>query len=260
MTLRILLLLGIALPGTALAAAPTASNGSSTVNEDAAVNITLRASDPERQAMTYEIVTAPTKGTVSLAGNIATYRPSANLNGSDSFTWRAKDTTNAYSNNATQSITINAVNDAPTTSSSVSASGTEDTPVTIAFTVSDVDSSTLTWAVTVAPATGSVSMNASTGVATYTPPANWSGSTTFKYNVSDGTASAGGTATVTIAAVNDPPVASTVSLTGNENTPGTMGLVGSDVDSTSLTLSPAVTVVPTSGSSTNTTSPSASCA
>ena len=61
-----------------------------------------------------QITTQPAHGTASInaSGNV-TYTPAANYNGSDSFTYRASDG-GLNSNTATVSISIAAVNDAPT--------------------------------------------------------------------------------------------------------------------------------------------------
>jgi len=57
-------------------------------------------------------VTQPTYGSVAITGATATYTPNGNYNGSDSFTYKANDGA-ADSNTATASVTVNAVNDAP---------------------------------------------------------------------------------------------------------------------------------------------------
>ena len=59
------------------------------------------------------IITSPANGTITGTPPNVTYTPSANFNGSDSFTFRVNDgITN--STPATITITVTAVNDAPT--------------------------------------------------------------------------------------------------------------------------------------------------
>src|SRR6185312_10727917 len=99
--------------------------------------------------------------------------------------------------------------------------GTEDTPVVLnpSLTVNDTDADGDTLTVTqidgqaivaggsVIVSNGTVSMDAA-GVVTFTPNANYNGTTTFTYTVDDGhggTSTA--TATVNVAPVNDAPVA-----------------------------------------------------
>lgn len=228
-----LLLLAL-VPRIAFAAAPTVTSFSGSVNEDASVNLTLRGSDADHDALTYSIVTNPAHGTVTLSGSTATYRPTANYNGADSFVYKVRDATGATSGNATVSLTVNAVNDAPT-ATAATITGTEDNRITANLAGSDVDGNALTWSITSAPTQGSVSVVASTGVATYTPPANWSGSTSFRYQVSDGTLSAGAVITVTVSAVNDAPVATASTFTLGEDTTANVALSATDIDSSTLT-------------------------
>jgi hypothetical protein len=97
---------------------PVADDQSVTVDEDpeSPVTITLTASDPNNDPLTYSIVTNPTNGILSaLTENTLTYTPNLNYNGADSFTFKANDG-RLDSNIATVSITINPVNDAPTIS------------------------------------------------------------------------------------------------------------------------------------------------
>ena len=92
--------------------APVSEDISVTTSEDTSKEITLKATDTEGSDLTYSIVSEPTNGTVTISGSTATYTPSDNYNGSDSFTYKANDGTDD-SNTATVSITITAVNDAP---------------------------------------------------------------------------------------------------------------------------------------------------
>ncbi|HET6473620.1 MAG TPA: Ig-like domain-containing protein, partial [Pseudomonadales bacterium] len=64
---------------------PTAIGQSVTVAEDNSVAITLTGSDPEGSALTYNVVTPPTNGTLSGTAPNLTYTPGANFNGTDSF-------------------------------------------------------------------------------------------------------------------------------------------------------------------------------
>jgi hypothetical protein len=101
-------------PSTASSnSAPVATNVNGSGNEDATASVTLSATDANSDPLTYSVVTQPTNGTVTVSGTTATYTPSANFNGSDSFTYKANDGT-VDSNTATASVTVAAVNDAPT--------------------------------------------------------------------------------------------------------------------------------------------------
>ncbi|WP_157089420.1 beta strand repeat-containing protein, partial [Oceanibaculum pacificum] len=136
----------------------------------------------------------------------------------------------------TVNVTVNAVNDAPT-ASSTSITTNEDTAGTVDLFAlagdidSDLDFNSIT--VTQPAEGGAVVYNAATGVATFTPTANWNGATSFTYTVNDGD---GGTVTrtvnVTVNAVNDAPTASNTTITTNEDTAGTVDLLdlAADVD------------------------------
>ena len=76
--------------------------------------------------------------------------------------------------------------------------------------VTDVDGPALSiTAVSVAGGGGSI-VNNGNGTWTYTPAANFNGPVSFNYTASDGSLSASSTASLTLAGVNDAPVATPV--------------------------------------------------
>src|SRR4029077_13045546 len=105
--------------------APVAVNDSATTNEDTAVsgNVLTNDTDPDNtdgipgneDTLQAILVSGPAHGTLSLnqATGAFTYTPSANFWGSDSFTYKARDSRGAESGVATVSLTVNEVNDAP---------------------------------------------------------------------------------------------------------------------------------------------------
>src|SRR5689334_23643751 len=148
---------------------------------------------------------------------------------------------------STASLTLAAVNDAPVATPVVLAAGTEDTAYVINAAallagVTDVDGPSLSiTSVSVASGGGSVVDNHD-GTFTYTPAANYNGPVSFNYTASDGSLTASSTASLTLAAVNDAPVATPVTLTaGTEDTAYIINasalLAGvSDVDGPSLSI------------------------
>ena len=97
-----------------------ASSGAYAVNEDAVMNVSAAQgvlandSDVEGDPLTAVLVSGPSHAasfTLNADGSF-TYTPTANFNGTDSFTYRANDGTDD-SNVATVSINVAAVNDAP---------------------------------------------------------------------------------------------------------------------------------------------------
>jgi len=207
-------------------------------SEETPVSITLTAESANANPLTYTIVTGPSHGGLSGTGANRTYTPSLDYFGPDSFTFKVNDGTND-SNVSTVSIAVTNVEDAPVAADDT-ATTDEDTPATINVLSndSDVDNDTLTVSAVTQGAHGSV-VNNGTDV-TYSPAADYNGTDSFSYTVSDGN---GGTATanvsVTINAANDTPVAADDSATTDEDTPATIDVLGndSDVDNDTLTVS-----------------------
>ncbi|MCK1454066.1 cadherin-like domain-containing protein [Bradyrhizobium sp. 35] len=172
-----------------------------------------------------------------------TYSPAANYNGLVSFNYTASD--GSVTATSTASLTLAAVNDAPVAKSMTLAPGTEDVACTISAAtllagVTDVDSSSLSiTSISVASGGGNIVNNGS-GTWTYTPEANYNGQVSFNYTASDGSLTATATASLTLAAVNDAPVARPVTLAaGTEDVTYTINaatlLAGAtDVDNSSL--------------------------
>ena len=143
--------------------------------------------------------------TISPTGNF-TYTPTANANGSDSFTYTLSDGTIA-SNSATVSLSITPVNDAPTISAIPNQTAFQNTATAaIAFTISDVETaaSSLTVAATSSNTAlfpnGSIVFGGSGANRTLilTPANNQFGTATITVNVSDGNIVTPTTFTVTV--------------------------------------------------------------
>ena len=222
--------------------APTAGNVSVTTDEDTPVLVTLTGSDPEGSTLGYAIVTPPTSGTLSGTAPGLTYTPDPDVSGADTFTYIVNDGS-LDSLPATVDITINPVNDAPV-ASAASVSTSEDTPLGITLTGSDVENDTLTFAVVTSPTSGSLSGTAPD--LTYTPASDFSGSDSFTFIASDATLdSAPATISITVDAVDDAPVANDVAATTDEDIPVAIVLDGSDPEG--ATLSYVIVSGPTSG-------------
>jgi VCBS repeat-containing protein len=99
--------------------APTAAADVSSTGEDTALTVNAPGvlgndNDPDGNTLSAVLGSGPSHGTLTLNPNGSfTYTPTANFNGSDSFTYRASDGT-LTSNLVTVTITVTAVNDAPT--------------------------------------------------------------------------------------------------------------------------------------------------
>jgi VCBS repeat-containing protein len=219
---------------TAINDTPTATPQSVSTNEDTAKAITLSGSDVDGDTLTFNVVTGPTHGALSGTAPNLTYTPTTNYNGSDSFTFKANDGT-VDSTPATVSITVTAVNDAPTaTPQSVTTS--EDTAKAITLSGSDPESDTLTFSVVTGPTHGVLSGTAPN--LTYTPAADYNGPDSFTFKANDGTTdSPSATVSITVTAVNDAPTADPQSVTTNEDTAKAVTLTATDIDGNSLAFS-----------------------
>jgi VCBS repeat-containing protein len=184
--------------------APVAEDIEAETAEDEAVEITLVASDVEDDELTAEIVVEPLHGEVTLEGFTATYTPDPDYNGMDSFTYKVNDG-ELYSEPATVTITVAAVNDAPV-AADIEAETDEDTAVEITLVASDVDSDELTAEIVDPPLHGEVTLEGFT--ATYTPDLDYNGIDSFTYKASDGELeSEPATVTIAVLPVNDGPQA-----------------------------------------------------
>ncbi len=226
--------------------APVAANDTASLLEDTPHNINVLGNDSDvdgtLQSATLEIVGAPVNGTATVSAGIITYTPGTDFSGADSLTYRVQDDQAEFSNTATVTITVQAVNDNPLANNDT-ATTDEDTPVIISVLDNDsdldgtLDSSSIS--IDSAPSSGSVTDNGD-GTLTYTPAADSNGSDSFTYSVLDNEAGSSNTATVsiTVQPVNDAPLIS--------GSPTTTLLEGAaynftptllDVDNDSLTVS-----------------------
>ena len=221
---------------------PLASSQSVTTVEDTAKPITLAGTDVDGDALTYTVTVAPAHGTLSGSGANLTYAPATNFNGSDSFSFKANDGT-ADSTTATVSITVTPANDAPVANAQTVAA-TEDVIKSITLGGSDTDGNALTYTVLTQPAHGTLSGTAPN--VSYKPVTNFNGSDSFTFKANDGALdSLSATVSITVAAVNDAPLATGQSVATDKNVAKTITLGGSDVDGDTLTFT--VATQPTKG-------------
>ena len=223
--------------------ASVAQDISTSTNEDTVKTITLNATDSDLPAntITYVKVTNPSHGAVSISNDQATYTPTANYNGPDSFTYKANDGA-IDSLPATVTITITSVNDSPTAVNDAYTTN-EDTiyaisPSSLIANDADVDGDTLTVSAVSNPLHGTVQLedvNPNGNNVIFTPETNYNGPASFDYTITDGNLTDTATVTITYNPVNDAPVVNDDSISTNQDTPVTITLSGSDVDEDALT-------------------------
>lgn len=240
---------------------PVAANDAFTTNEDTAVTFDVRGNDgdPDGDPLSVTQINgtniapgnsiAVTGGTVTLNANgTLTFTPTANFNGSPSFTYTVSDGQGGVAT-ATVNGTVVAVNDAPVANDDTFTTD-EDTATVFdvrtndsdveadALSVTQINGQNIAAGSSVAVAGGTVSLGVD-GRLTFTPAADFHGSPSFTYTISDGH---GGTATATVTGtvnpVNDAPVAVADSFTTNEDTPVVINVRSndSDVDGDTITI------------------------
>jgi hypothetical protein len=186
---------------------PVASNQSVSTNEDTALNGRVSATDADGDPLTYSVVAVPSDGNLAFHSDGSfTYTPATAYSGSDSFTFRAFDG-QAYSNIATVSITVNAIQ--PPVANPDSYSTSENTVLSakapgVLDNDTDPNNLPLTAVLYSSPSHGTLTLN-SDGSFTYTPATGFLGTDSFAYEASDGQLDSN-VATVTIT-VGQAPVA-----------------------------------------------------
>ena len=209
---------------TAVNDAPVAANDTYVVTEDAPLTIAAPGvlandSDIDTASTSWTAVlgTGPTSGSLTLNPNGGfTYTPNANFKGSDSFTYFVNDGALASTLPATVTLTVNAVNDAPTIAAPANQTILEDQPsAALAVTVGDVETAPAALTVTASSSDTALLPNANLVIGgsgasrtiTVTPAANANGGpATITLTVTDaGGLSTNATFTVTVTPVNDAP-------------------------------------------------------
>ncbi len=122
--------------------APVANAGTASGDEDTVINGSVSASDVDGDTLTFSLNAAAAHGLVEMdTDGTFSYTPDANYNGADSFTYDVSDG-NGGVETQTVTLTVNAVNDAPTMSNGA-AVAVEDGPtvdVDLSLLGDDVDS------------------------------------------------------------------------------------------------------------------------
>ncbi len=130
---------------------PVANPDSYVTNEDMPLHISAPGvlgndSDPDGNPLTAVLVSGPSHGALNLNPDGSfTYTPTLNFNGTDTFTYRASDG-QAFSNEATVTITVQPVNDPPAADAGGPYTVPEGGSVTLSGSGSDVDGDPLTFA------------------------------------------------------------------------------------------------------------------
>lgn len=229
--------------------APVAVADEWTMGEDGTLTVALPGvlsndTDVENNSLSVVPVAGPNRGTLTLNTNGSfTYRPNANINGTDSFTYRVSDGA-LTSASTTVTIRITPINDAPVAVGESYVSS-EDVQLNLTSAMllsndSDVDTGdVLSISIVSNPTHGTLTLDGSNF--RYQPAPNYNGNDSFSYRVYDGTVTSNlVTVSLTISAVNDAPATETDDFTvGRDgvlsiNAPGLL-VNDSDVENDDLT-------------------------
>jgi large repetitive protein len=233
--LAALFLIAMTLPLTVSAAVPVANDDSDTIFEDSGADVidVLGNDTSDVPNLIVSAVTQPAGGTASFTDTNVTYTPDPNFHGNDTFTYT--DTNDdGDSSPATVTVHVTSVDDAPVANDD-SDSTNEGQAVDIDVLANDTDIDTPHGSLTINPGSvsnpphGSASVVA--GKIRYTPDLNYSGTDSFTYRADDGPLlSSPATVDVTIAAVDDAPVANDDTDTTAEDTADNIDVLANDTD------------------------------
>ncbi|WP_137178562.1 tandem-95 repeat protein, partial [Roseomonas sp. AR75] len=221
--------------------APTVEDGVASVNEDGTLNgsVTSLANDPDGDNLVFALVGTTPAGLTFNGDGSYVYTPPANFNGSITFDFIANDG-NADSNQGTVTVTVNAVNDAPTAPDGPEVAVNEDTYVFVTreqliagATDAEGDALFVTGLTTNAFVTGYLQNDGIWVSGTL----NTNGTRTATYQLSDGNGGlVDGILTLNIAPVNDAPTVTATTFAGTEDQPFIIAItdllaqVAADVD------------------------------
>ena len=216
--------------------APNAVDDSATTDEDIAVTIPVLANDSDVEGHSLSLTGAFTSnGTATLNETNVVYTPALNFFGTTVVDYYVSDGEATSTGQVT--IVVNSINDAPVAVDDEVATD-EDNAITIPVlaNVSDAEGDRLTL---IGVSDGTIS---GTNLV-YAPAADWNGTNTLFYYVSDGEATSTGQVTIVVNSVNDAPNAVDDSATTDEDIAVTIPVLAndSDVEGHSLSLTGAFT-------------------
>ena len=200
---------------------------SSATDEDTSVEIILSGSDIDSSDLSYLVDENSSNGDVSITDNIATFTPDLDFNGTTTFTYLVTDG-ELTSNGSIVTIIVDSVNDSPVLDFILDQAIDEDGVLSLTLSGSDVDADDLTYSASV---DGNASVDVVGTQLTVTPDSDYNGSITVSVNVTDGEYVDSQDFVLTVNAVNDAPVLTTIDdQVIDEDGVLSLTLSGSDVD------------------------------
>jgi CshA-type fibril repeat protein len=245
---------------------PIAVSGSTNTLEDTDAPVNLTGTDIDGTVSTVTVTALPpaTQGILTkadgspvVAGVPLTpteaagliFNPAPNFNGIVTIPFTVVDNNGATSAPGSFVIDVKEVDDEPIANPDT-VNGSEDTPVPVKLTGTDVEGPIKAVTVTTLPPTSQGILTKANGTPVlagvplspaeatglvFTPALNFSGTVVISFTVTDSVgqvSSPPADLTINIVEVNDPPIASPISSSGNEDTPIPINLAGTDIDGT----------------------------
>ncbi|NLX56889.1 MAG: tandem-95 repeat protein, partial [Planctomycetaceae bacterium] len=181
--------------------------------EDSAYSYDVNATDPNvGDTLTYSLVVAPTGMTINATTGLIAWKPTNAQVGANAVQVRVRDVAGAAAMQSF-SITVANTNDPPTITSTPVTSATEDSAYRYDVNATDPDvGDTLTYSLTTAPS--GMTINASTGLISWTPTNAHVGANAVTVRVRDAAGAAENqTFSITVANTNDPPTITSTPVT-----------------------------------------------
>lgn len=221
-----------------------------TTPEDSPAAIERPALGAAGKLLSYQLIQKPQHGTVVDSGNLWSYQPSLNYNGSDSFIYAVTDGEGDFRVGSV-AISVTPVNDPPVAKAQTVVT-VEEVPVLIRLEGEDVEAEPLAFELVSQPTQGVIVRKEGASAAgysdwIYTPRTNAYGidRLTFKVRTAEGVSSSSATVVIQIDPVNDAPVAKDQKLTTAEDTALPIVLTAIDPDGNPLRYT--LTTPPTMG-------------
>lgn len=172
--------------------APVTAGMAMTTSTGSALSGTVAGISASGDTLSYSIGTKPKHGTLTLdSGNGSfVYTPASGYDGQDSFTYIVKDATSGRSSPAnlvTMTVAGTQQTVIPLLAESSSYSVNENVALSGYVAMSAPAGDTLSYSVVTAPTSGTLTLNSTTGAFLYTPNANYTGSDSAVFTVTDTT-------------------------------------------------------------------------
>ncbi len=228
--------------------APVATDDTDTTPEETLLSSSVGGNDTDIDGgtPTYNIILGTPNGTLTFnADGTFTYLPNTNFNGTDVFIYQINDG-NGGTDQATVSITVTPVNDAPIANDDTALTPEETLLVSsVEPNDTDIDGDATTFVIVTGTSNGTLTFNGD-GSYTYLPDPDFNGTDSFTYQISDGNGGTDiATVNITVSPVNDMPIALIDVVTLPQDDPFVIDVTSNDTDIEDGTLDPCSVTIAT---------------